>query len=159
LHAIYAHSFSLENLVIPILKRLVARTQESAAFHVRQADQRLCLYRVDSPQPVRDNIRTGDLLPLDRGAGGRVLSAFGGAKGARYAKIRADGYLIAVGDRVPELAGISAPVFDAGNKLVGAITLTMPTPRLEREDATAVVESARELTLLLGGTAAAQKID
>jgi DNA-binding IclR family transcriptional regulator len=32
-------------------------TAESASFHVRQGDQRLCLYRVDSPQPVRDSTR------------------------------------------------------------------------------------------------------
>lgn len=70
LHAIYTASFSLENVVMPELRALVAATQESAAFHVRQGDQRLCLYRVDSPLPVRDHIRAGELLPLDRGAGG-----------------------------------------------------------------------------------------
>lgn len=46
----------------------------SASFHVRQGNQRLCLFRVDSPQPIRDHIRAGDLLPLDRGVGGaRVI--------------------------------------------------------------------------------------
>jgi len=154
LHSIYARSFSLESLVMPILKTLAARTHESAAYHVRQGDRRLCLYRVDSPQPVRDNIRVGDLLPLDRGAGGRILTAFSGAKGARYAQIRRDGYVIAIGDRVPELAGISAPVFDAAATLVGAITLTMPTPRLKKSDVGPVVESARRLTELLGGATA-----
>jgi DNA-binding IclR family transcriptional regulator len=151
LHAVYSQSFSLQGLVMPILHSLVARTRESAAYHVRQGDQRLCLYRVDSPQPVRDNIRVGDLLPLDRGAGGRLLTAFGGARGARAAQIRRDGYVIAIGDRVPELAGISAPVFDANANLVGAITLTMPTPRLKKRDVGPVVESARHLTERLGG--------
>lgn len=51
------------------------------AFHVRQGDQRLVLFRVDSPQGLRDHVRAGDLLPLDRGAGGLVLMAYGGAKG------------------------------------------------------------------------------
>jgi DNA-binding IclR family transcriptional regulator len=37
---------------------------------------RLCLYRVDSPHPVRDHIRAGDVLPADRGTGARVLIAF-----------------------------------------------------------------------------------
>jgi DNA-binding IclR family transcriptional regulator len=151
LHSIYAQSFSLESQVMPILRSLAAQTHESAAYHVRQGDQRLCLYRVDSSQPVRDNIRIGDLLPLNRGAGGRLLTAFSGAKGARSAQIRRDGYVVAIGDRVPELAGISAPVFDAHAVLVGAITLTMPTPRLKKTDVKPVVDAARQMTQLLGG--------
>jgi len=153
LHVIYSQSFSLESQVMPILRALVARTRESAAYHVRQGDKRMCLYRVDSPLPVSDTIRVGDLLPLDRGAGGRVLTAFAGARGARYAQIRKDGFAVLVGDRVPELAGISAPVFDAAAKLAGAITLTMPTPRLNKKDAVLVVSAARQLTQALGGSA------
>src|SRR5574341_2468595 len=76
LHAVYTASFSLEEAVLPELRSLVARTRESAAFHVRQGGQRLCLYRVDSMQAVQDHTRAGDLLPLERGAGGRVLMAY-----------------------------------------------------------------------------------
>lgn len=77
LNAAYAASFSLDRVVMPMLRELVAATQESAAYHVAQADARLCLYRVDSPQPIRDHIKAGDVLPLDRGTGGRTLVAFG----------------------------------------------------------------------------------
>ena len=55
LHGLYAASFSLERIVMPVLNDLVAATGESAAYHVRQGDARLCLYRVDSPHPVRDH--------------------------------------------------------------------------------------------------------
>jgi DNA-binding IclR family transcriptional regulator len=151
LNAVYVRSFSLESIVMPVLRRLVAATRESAAYHIRQGDRRLCLFRVDSPQPVRDNIRAGDLLPLERGAGGRVLMAFSGSRGARYAQIRREGFLVAVGDRVPELAGISAPVFDVDAQIAGAVTLTMPTPRLDRKDVAPVLAAARELTTALGG--------
>ena len=81
LSAIYAATFSLETEVVPVLRELVAATRESAAFHVRQGEERLCLYRVDSPQLLRDHIRAGDLLPMNKGAGARVLMAFAGAKG------------------------------------------------------------------------------
>ena len=47
LNAVYAASFSLDAAVLPVLQALVAATRESAAFHVRQGEQRLCLYRVD----------------------------------------------------------------------------------------------------------------
>lgn len=150
LHAVYAASFSLEELVLPLLKDLVDATGESAAFHVRQGDARLCLYRVDSPNPVRDHIRAGELLPLDRGAGGRVLMAFSGARGKLYDKVRNERLAVLKGDRVPQLAGISAPCFDAREQLVGAITLTMPVERLRAKQEQEVARVAQAVSVGLG---------
>jgi DNA-binding IclR family transcriptional regulator len=151
LYASYAASFSLESVVMPVLRDLVARTSESAAFHVRQGEHRLCLYRVDSPQPVRDHIRVGDLMPLSQGAGGRVLLAYAGLAGELYDRIRREQVAVLCGDRVPELAGVSAPVFDASGTLVGALTLTMPRDRLADSHAPHVVRAAHTLTARLGG--------
>lgn len=147
----YARGFSLAPTVMPVLKALVERTRESAAFHVRNGPRRLCLFRVDSPQVVRDHVRAGDSMPLDRGAGGRVLMAFAGAKGALFDQIRRDGWVVLEADRLPELAGISAPVFDANRALVGAITLTMPVHRLRAEvQVPPVVEAAAALSQRIG---------
>jgi len=154
LHGIYAATFSLEAEVMPVLRELVAKTRESAAFHVRQGDRRLCLYRVDSPQVVRDHIRAGDLLPLNRGAGGRVLMAFAGAKGALYDRVRRDGVAVLSGDRVPELTGISAPVFGGDGALAGALTLTLPTARMNDALVPAARKAAAALSRRLGGAAA-----
>jgi DNA-binding IclR family transcriptional regulator len=151
LHAVFTGSFSLESEVVPVLRELVAATQESAAFHVRQGEDRLCLYRVDSPHLVRDHTRAGDLLPLDRGSGGRVLCAFGGAKGSMYDTIRKQGYAVLDGDRVKELTGMSAPVFAADGQLVGAVTLTMPTSRKRPNFLQAVRKAAAQVTQRLGG--------
>lgn len=151
LHAVYASSFSTESVVMPELRILVRATSESAAFHVVQGEARLCLYRVDSPNPVRDHINAGELLPLNRGAGGHVLQAFSGAKGPLYDQIRRDGVLVLSGDRVPQLAGISAPVFDAGQRLAGAVTLTMPAERLNPEHRHDVIAAAQAITHGFGG--------
>lgn len=132
LASLYTASFSLEEVVMPVIRALVAQTGESVALHVRQGEQRLCLFRVDSPQLLRDHVRVGDLLPLDRGAGGRVLLAFGGARGRLYEQIRRDGYLHVSGDRIPGLAGVSAPVWRHGTELVGALTLTVPEIRFKK---------------------------
>lgn len=153
LHGLYAESFSLETEVVPVLQALVEATKESAAFHVRQGDQRLCLYRVDSHQVLRDHTRAGDLLPLDRGAGGRVLLAFGpggGARGKLYDQARRDGVLVSSGDRVAGLTGISAPVWGAGGELVGALTLTLPDTRLKPGFAATVRRAAQSLSQRLG---------
>lgn len=151
LHAVYSSSFALEPVVMPVLRALVEQTGESAAFHVIQGAARLCLYRVDSPNPVRDHIRAGDLLPLDRGAGGHVLLAYTGAQGPLYDRIRRDGVIVLAGDRVAQLGGISAPVFDARHRLVGAVTLTMPVERLVEAHAAHVKAAAQRICVALGG--------
>lgn len=151
LHAIYAESFSMEPIVVPVLRELVRRTDESAAFYVRQGDKRLCLYRIDSPHPVRDHIRIGDVLPLDRGTAGRILLAYSGAKGVLFDRIRSERILMLSGDRVPELASISAPVFDAMGAVPGVLTLTMPAQRFVSAHAAHVMAAAQEITARFGG--------
>jgi len=158
LHAIYATSFSLDHVVMPQLRRLVQATGESAAYHVKQGEgadaARLCLYRVDSPHPVRDHIRAGDVLPLRRGTGGRVLCAFdpafaksGSAADRKLlAGIRERGFMAATGDRLKEVAGISAPVFHADGRIAAAVTLTMPSHRYDERYVKAVLETARGLS-------------
>ena len=154
LHGVYAASFSLDRVVLPVLRDLMAATGESAAYHVRQGDARLCLYRVDSPHPIRDHIKAGDVLPTDRGTGARVLMAFdsntakplGRKDHQLYARIREQGYYTAVGDRLAEVAGISAPVFGADGALAGALTLTMPSNRYSERHVKPVLLAARRLT-------------
>ncbi|HET6263400.1 MAG TPA: IclR family transcriptional regulator [Usitatibacter sp.] len=155
LQSIYTRSFSLEQVVLPVLEDLVGRTRESAVYHVRQGDLRLVLYRVDSPQPIRDHVKPGDVMPLDRGAGGRVLMAFSGAEGTLYDRIRREGVVAVVGDRSPDLAGVAAPVFGADGALAGAVTLTMPTSRFTPQHAEPVKAAARSISERLGHFAAA----
>ena len=150
LHAGYQDTQSFEVLIIPVLESLMKTTHESAAFHVREGKQRLCLYRVDSKQALRDHIKVGDLLPLDKGAGGKVLMAFEGASGKAFADIRKDMVLAITGDRVKEISGISSPVFNQEG-LIGVITLTMPTYRFDPKMTSHVKASAKKLTELLGG--------
>ena len=149
LAALYTASFSLEEVVLPVIKALVAKTGESVALHVKQGDQRLCLYRVDSPQLLRDHVRAGDLLPLDRGAGGRVLMAFSGARGKLYSQIRKDGYILSFGDRVAGLAGVSAPIWKGETALVGALTLTVPEARFKAQFVTDLRKAAVSLNAQL----------
>lgn len=163
LYTIYADTFSLDRLVIPVLEDLVLKTGESAAYHVRQGhppnQTRLCLFRVDSPHPIRDHIRAGDVLPLNSGTGGRVLSAFGLGDDQQvlsqeervlYARIREQGYFASVGDRLQEVAGISAPVTNARGTVVAAVTLTMPSHRYDERYVKDVLAAARQLSQGMG---------
>ena len=157
LHAVYRLGATLDTVVLPVLQRLVQMTGESAAFHVRQGHERVCLFRVDSPNALRDHIKAGDILPLFKGSGGRVLAAFDPTlyeepeyKAERnvYKRIVQDGYMTAKGDRLQEIAGISAPVFSR-NRIVAALTLTMPEHRYQDVYVRHVLALARELTVLM----------
>src|SRR5674476_291999 len=53
LGAAYTSNFRLDQHVLPVLQSLASGTRESAAFHIRQKDYRLCLFRFESPQAVR----------------------------------------------------------------------------------------------------------
>lgn len=119
---------------------------------MRQGDQRLVLFRVDSPQLLRDHVRAGELLPLDRGAGGRALMAYAGAKARLYGQVRRDDYMMVTGDRIPGLVGISAPVWNSAHEVVGALTLTAPKQRAQPAFIDELRQSAARLTSTLGGS-------
>ncbi len=151
IHSVYVASFSHRDVVMGVLRELVQETGESAAFYVRQGDRRLCLYRVDSPHMLRDQTKEGDLLPLDRGSGGRLVLAYTGGAGPANAKIRKEQILVTTGELLPELSGITAPVFDVDGKFLGGLNLSIPTYRLNMAHAQNVRDAAVRLTRLLGG--------
>lgn len=154
LAALRTASSPLQALLLPLMHGLVKDTRESVAFHVRHGTQRICLLRVDSPQALRDHVRVGDVLPLQRGSGGRVLLAFGSTRppgGEVYRSIRANGFAYLDGDRVPDLSGVSAPVWQADGTLAGALTLTAPSQRMQTRFVPLLVCAARDATERLGG--------
>lgn len=135
-------------------QRLVDATGESAAYHVSQGEVRLCLYRVDSPHPIRDHIKAGDVLPITNGTGGRILCAFDPVRYENatpedrkyYDEIRVRGYHAAAGDRLDEVAGIAAPVFNREGRVVAALTLSMPRHRYNEAYSSLVVAGAERLS-------------
>lgn len=155
LGAVYEAGHDLGDIVEPVLQSLAAATGETASFNVRDGEVRVCLYRVESAQRLRDHVRQGEVLPLAHGAGGKVLLAFGGAPGPEYEAIRARGVCTAFGERDPELGGISAPVFGALGRLLGAVNVSFPLSRLDAAAAAqlepVVLAHAARLTARLGG--------
>jgi DNA-binding IclR family transcriptional regulator len=157
LGALYQKGFRIEDYVQPALRRLSQVTGESAAFYVREGDTRVCLFRVDSPQSIGHHARVGDQLPLNRGAPGRVLLAFGGEAGEPYDQIRHDFFYATSGERDPQVASIACPVFRIGQQLAGVLAVTGPTSRFDG-DAVArhrepLQSIAAEITRQLGGKA------
>jgi DNA-binding IclR family transcriptional regulator len=131
LGALYQRSLRMGDILLPLMHELADQTGESVSIYLRNGDVRICIHRVDSKHGVRDNVREGDVLPLDRGSGGRILLAFGGAKGEPYETIRKEYCYASVGERDAETAGVSAPFFGSGQVLLGALTLAGPRSRID----------------------------
>ncbi|WP_374631882.1 IclR family transcriptional regulator [Ferrovibrio sp.] len=112
--------------ILSALRRLTEQTDESSTYYVRQGNSRLALFRVDTQRSIRDSIRAGDRMPLDRGAAGHVLQRADQPAPTRL-KERFEP-TISLGERDPELAAIAAPVY-VGDVLEGAITISGPRTR------------------------------
>ncbi len=142
---LYARAQPVESHLPALLGALAQHTGETASFWVRHAAHRLCLARVRSPSPIRDDIAAGDLVALPAGAGGRVLSA-------EYP--HSLGPIATFGERNPETAAIAAPVFGPGGALAGALGVSGPKSRIEAgltAHLAAVAAAASDLTRRLGG--------
>jgi len=144
----------LKECVLPVLEWLVDQGTESPSFHTwHDEETRLCVFRIDSHHATLDRVRAGDLLPMRRGAAGKVLRIFrhGLAEGRGAPLIQ-----VSHGERDPSCAAIACPVFGPGDALVGALSLSGP---LERFSAPALkkmtkplVAAAERATEALGGT-------
>ncbi|MBY4596451.1 IclR family transcriptional regulator [Ottowia caeni] len=153
---LYQAALRLDDHVPPILRRLVQETEEGASFFTREGNLRVCLFRVDSPRSIRDHIRTGDLLPLDRGAAGRVLASFDRTY-TPPESFPANPCIVTVGEREPDIAAIAAPVFGPLDSLRGALAVSGPAARFSNDLLPslrqAVLRAAADLTRRLGGDA------
>ncbi len=156
LGTVYTQSFRLEAHVMPVLEELVARTGETAAFYVRRGEQRLCLFRVDSPHLLRMHVRVGDALPLDSSAIAQVLRAFSARPLPNYVATL-DLPIVTMGATDPHTGAMAAPVFGPGDGLAGALALSAPIIRWTPEALAAarpvLAEAAVALTRRIGGEA------
>lgn len=155
LGALYQRYFRTSEIVPPVLERLAAELHEGASFYVCEGEQRVCLHRVESTRVIRDSIHVGDRLPLTVGAAGHVLRAFGDGRGERLDEIRQQMFAASYGERDAESAAIAAPVFGAGNRLMGALSISGPRYRLEATGEARIVpvlfQFAKQLTVTFGG--------
>jgi DNA-binding IclR family transcriptional regulator len=164
--------------VTPALRELREITGETACFFVREGPFRVCVAIQETAHAIRREMHVGKVVPLQAGSAGRVLMAwdddalndvlsaplesFTELTVVDPAELRADvervrriGWSYTEGERDDGAGGLSAPVFDAQARLVGALTISGPTSRvtsrLADEWAEDLVRSAETATRLLGG--------
>lgn len=149
----YERNNRVEQQLAPLMQALVERGTESPSFHVRQDDEtRLCLLRFDSRHSTLDRVRTGDLLPLKRGAAGKVLLRFGAGDAEAFSGELAE---YSFGERDPLCGAVAGPVFGPGGALLGALSLSGPLDRFTESAVKKMVkpllEACETATRNLGG--------
>ncbi len=137
----------------PLLQGLVDHGTESASFHAyHDPESRICLLRVDSHHPTLDRIRAGDLLPLSKGAAGKLITAYL-LQGASVAS--AGLVMTSMGERDPSCAAVASPVFGPDDEIRGVISLSGPkeryTPAAIKKMSRLLQDSAAQATRALGG--------
>ena len=106
----------------PELAWLREQTGESVQLFVRDGDERVCVESLEAPHELRTIVPVGARLPLDRGSGGRALSA----------PVPASGWFESVAERQAGVASVSAPVHAPGGRVVAALSVSGPIERTTR---------------------------
>lgn len=142
----YRAQQDLGAIIEPTLKKLAETNQETASYYVQDGNERVCTYRHNSPRQLRHHTELGQRYPMDKGACGHVLRAFSGAEGTTFDQIRRDGYFVSLGERDPDVAGLSVPVRTFDGTLIGAIVLSGLVTRFRGE----ALDRYRESVLAAG---------
>ena len=154
LGSVFRQDLDLGGVVRPVLLDLVAETDESASFYVPRGDMGVCLYRVNSNRLARDHVKEGDVAPFGVGSSGQILKAFSGSRGAGASRIRQQRFYVSLGERDPDVAGISAAVLGPDGELVGAVSLSGLLTRFSKERIQnyreIVIRTAREIEERIG---------
>ncbi len=162
--------------LIGAMEELARRCNESVSLGVLSVGSVLFVQRVESPEVLRADIRPGTRMPLHASASGKALLAtMTDAEIARLLPdpllpasarltlrqrdsllteiglVRERGYARQSEEFVDGIAAIATPVFAAGERVLGALSIAGPIARFN-EDAWAsdLLPAAREMSQLCG---------
>ncbi|WP_422037525.1 IclR family transcriptional regulator [Roseibium sp.] len=133
---IFRRDFTRREHVAPSLRILAEATGETASFYVRVGNERVCLYRENSPNLLRFHVEEGMRLKLSTGASGLVLRHFSGDDVGDLGLFNRNGTVSTVGQTNPNISSVSTPVFKSTGELAGALTVSGLATRFD-EDARA----------------------
>lgn len=170
----------LRTFALPFMTQLRDLMGESVSLNVRVGFERICVEQVESLNEVRWVARIGVPYPLYAGATGRLFLGYMSDQEltdylgtvtlqpltshtvvtpdqvrTELSRIRAVGYAISLQDRIPGLAGVSAPIFDRSGSVIAALTIGGRADRLTgntlKKWAPSLIQAALKITELSGG--------
>ena len=178
--ALVSARLNLAQQAMPYLRRLAAICDEVSILGVYHPAERIMSFaaRVDGSNPLAYRINLHQPLPVYWGSSGLAILAYlpievrrliaseagvsltdgsqpmePGEMEVRLEAVRAQGFIVSYGEKLPGAVGTSAPVFDA-HGILGSLTITMPQFRYAPDNHARIVEpllaAASELSHELG---------
>ncbi len=123
LFEIYESSFNLKNSIKAELDFISSKTKETASFFVRQNDVRVCIQSSSPNKSITHREIIGGKKPINKGSSGHVLSAYNNLEIKDKDEVLKNGYAMTFGERDPEMASVSVPIFRKKNQILGALTV------------------------------------
>ena len=152
---ICARQNNLVNIARPAMEKLRDKCGEEIALYVIEGDRRVCVDRVESLHEIAKVGPVGTYYPLHAGASGKVLLAYlpedqrsailANSRLEKFTSltitsrnklekdldaIRNQGYAVSKGEREPDAFSVTAPIWDAGGRIVASISISGPNFRL-----------------------------
>jgi DNA-binding IclR family transcriptional regulator len=134
----------LLDIARPIMETLRNQSRETVLLYKRIRETAVCVELIESIDPIRLSSSVGATLPLDRGAGARVLlahmspasaAAFRSKSKARVSdaeleRIRTARHAVSVAEISPDVWAVAAPIHDADG-VSHSLTVAGPAFRLD----------------------------
>ena len=168
---------NIHTVAHPFMQSLVNEAKETVALFVISGTNRVCVDRIEGIYPIRWHIEFGDSAPLGISSSGKLLLAnaskflletvldmdlsyIDGSKvdaeelKVELERIRKRGYAFSSCENSLDGAGVSAPIKNAGGKVVAALTILGPANRIRKskidEYSNLVISSASGISSALG---------
>lgn len=164
-------SADIRRMAMESMVELVEQWQETVTLCLRTSrDQVLYFDRVPSPRWLQYVVPLGEAAQLHVGSSGRAILAYmrpdeidqvlsqklesftastptdPAAIKEELALVHRRGYALSYGERVDGAVGVSAPVFDARDRVIGALLLSIPLSHMEEiGDVDVVGKSVRQV--------------
>lgn len=130
---LFERSFRLESVVVPVLKRLANATGASASYSIAGDARWRCLFRVEPAEGLRLS-RASGLRDFDQTATNDVIRHWGCGEPVFDQPPQLP--IFKSGSRDAHTVAFVTPVFSAGNKFAGALTLSGAASTLETANVT-----------------------
>ena len=163
----------LRRVALPVMEQVSARSGETVLLQVvaPEGDRIVCVERVEQRRGLQLILDVGSTAPLYAGCASKVLLAYLGddaieevlrgdlrplASGtttdpaqirAQLAEIRRNGVAVSFEETDEGVAGVSAPVHDARDRVIAGLTISGPLTRVNHSSIAHYAEMAREAAL------------
>ena len=158
----------LKDIAHPYLKSLADSVQETVKLSVLSGMQAFTLISIEGSRPIRINIDTGALFPLNAGASGKILMSSLSSSEIeyymqKYAKkytensiitlegvkqefdfINKNGFAKDDGEYLPEICAIAVPIYGEGKNIIAAISVAYPTMNRDIENMDTMISHTKK---------------